>query len=65
MEFRGYTERMTLDVWFWVLMLLYVLFGVWRDYDSPGPWYRWGGAHLFHVLLLRVIGWRVFGSPVK
>lgn len=56
---------MTLDVWFWLFFVLYAVFGIWRDYETPGPWYRWGGAHLFTLIMLFIIGLRIFGSPVK
>jgi len=52
---------MTLDVWYWLFMALWLFFGLWRDRADP---YRLGGHGLAFVLFL-LIGLRVFGSPIK
>jgi hypothetical protein len=56
---------MPLSNWFWIFYVLYVLFGFWRNYDAAQPWYRWGGAHVFNLVLLFLLGWAVFQGPVK
>lgn len=56
---------MPLSNWFWILMLFYVAFGVWRDYTPERPWYRWGAAHLIQTLLLCILGWAVFQGPIR
>lgn len=59
---------MTWAIWFWILMLLYVLFGFvgfWpanapnRTFRSFGPF----GYSLILFLILLVIGCKDFGSP--
>lgn len=55
---------MTLQVWFWLLMALWLIFGAW-DYRVPNqPWVR-GGGYLLMFLLFALLGWKVFGSPVQ
>ena len=55
---------MTLQIWFWLFMALWIAFGVWRD--SPNPnWRAWGGVLLIEFILFLILGWQVFGSPVK
>lgn len=57
---------MTLSVWFWLFYVLSIVFAVWREY-TPGaayPWYR-GSWYLFIYVLLGLLGWKVFGSPVQ
>jgi len=53
---------MTFALIFWVLMLLWVVFGLWGHWQ-PAPWTIWGhGVFLFILFLL--LGWKVFGAPV-
>jgi len=52
---------MTLAIWFWILMALWLFFGVWRNWPQPYPL----GSHFLEFLLFVIIGWQVFGSPVK
>jgi len=55
---------MTLQIWFWLFMALWVVvYGIgWR---APGqPWVV-GGGYLLTFILLGILGWQVFGSPVK
>lgn len=57
---------MTLSVWFWVIYVLAVLFGVWSNYEPGQPlWFRRAGAYGLLWLLVGILGWRVFGSVVK
>lgn len=57
---------MTLDVWFWILMVLWLVLGFYAEYvpGQPYPWPR-GGRHLLMFLAVLVLGLRVFGGPVK
>jgi len=57
---------MTLSIWFWILMLVWVLFSGWSQYVPGQPYtYRnWGGSLLLFLLFL-LLGWKVFGSPVS
>ncbi len=57
---------MTLAVLFWVLMIVSVVFGLWSGYTpgQPYPFRTWGGSVLLYVLLA-ILGWAIFGAPVK
>jgi len=54
------------EMWFWVLYLICIVFGLGSGY-TPGQPYtfrNWGG-HLAIFILIGVLGWAVFGTPVK
>jgi hypothetical protein len=57
---------MTLAVLFWVLMIIWLVLGIWRDYTpgQPYPMPRLAGS-LFLFVLLAILGWAQFGGPVK
>jgi uncharacterized membrane protein len=56
---------MTLQLLFWILMLFWAIFGFWSVYTpGPHPLKAWGGNALLFFLFL-IIGWQVFGQPVK
>ena len=48
---------------FWILMLLWLIYGSW-GYWAPGNPYWWHGHGLFLFILLLLLGWHVFGAPV-
>lgn len=57
---------MTLSVAYWILMLLYLLFGGWWVWQTPpegrpGP----AGWSLLLFLILLTLGLKVFGGPLK
>jgi hypothetical protein len=57
---------MTLAILFWVLYIIALVFGLWSGY-TPGQPYTfrsWGGSVLVFVLF-GILGWAVFGGPVK
>ena len=45
---------------YWVLMLIWLIFGVWFTW----PNYRWAGANVLLFILLVLLGWKVFGAPI-
>ncbi len=51
---------MTFSLLYWIIMLVWFLFGVW----STWPNYRAGAPNLILFILLILLGWRVFGPPV-
>lgn len=57
---------MTLQIWFWLVMAIWLVFGLWGEYvpGQPYPINRAGGHVLLFVLFV-LLGWQVFGSPVK
>lgn len=55
---------MPLGVLFWVLMLLWLIFGFWQwrpVLGGPAASYAPFGGHILLWILLFIIGWRVFG----
>lgn len=52
---------MTLSIAFWVLMFIWLLFGVWRSWPNV----QTGGGDLILFVLLVLLGWRTFGAPIK
>jgi hypothetical protein len=58
---------MTIGFLFWLLMILWLIFGLWINWPSqPGPagWRPVGGNLLLFVLLF-LLGWRVFGFVIQ
>lgn len=55
---------MTLEVWFWIFMALWLFFGLWRARAEAAP-YPIVGGHLLQFLLFVIVGWKIFGSPVQ
>ena len=57
---------MPLSVAFWVLMLLWLVFGMWAGYAPGQPYtYRNWGPGLLQFILLGLLGWAVFGAAVR
>ena len=48
---------------FWVLMILWAIFGFWTGYSH----WEWGpvGSTLLLFVLLALLGWQVFGRPIQ
>jgi hypothetical protein len=56
---------MSLQLIFWILMLIWLIFGfAWHGGYLAGPYGAWGSTLLLFVLFL-ILGWKVFGSPVQ
>lgn len=57
---------MTKGTIFWLLMLLWLIFGAWSLWPRAGEvmWAPIGGSLLLFVLLF-LLGWQVFGFIVK
>lgn len=56
---------MSLQLLFWILMLFWLIFGLWSGYTpEPHPLKVWGGNVLLFFLFL-ILGWQAFGTPVK
>ena len=51
---------MTLGLAYWILMLLWLVFGVW----SSWPDIKAAGGNGLLFILLVLIGWKVFGPPI-
>lgn len=58
---------MTRELCFWILMLLWLVFGIWSNWPASGDGRSFrplGGTVLLFVLLL-LLGWQTFGAPLK
>lgn len=51
---------MTLGLLYWILMLLWLVLGLW----STWPNLRAGSPNLILFILLLILGWRAFGAPI-
>lgn len=54
---------MTFGLVFWILMLLWLIYGFWGWYSPNNPNWQWGNAAMLFILFL-LLGWKVFGAPV-
>lgn len=52
---------MTLGMCFWIVMLFWLVFGLWAWW----PLNRANGPSFLLWLLLFLLGWAVFGFPIK
>ena len=57
---------MTISAWFWIIYVISILFGVWAEWSpTPGDprvrrvWY------VVVYILLGLLGWKAFGSPLQ
>jgi hypothetical protein len=60
---------MTIGFLFWLLMLLWLIFGLywtWPTSPQPGTWAPYGpfGSSLLLFILLFLLGWKNFGFPI-
>ena len=51
---------MTFGLCYWILMLIWLVFGVWTAW----PNYKASGGNLLLFVLLVLLGWKVFGAPI-
>ena len=55
---------MTIGLLYWVLMLLWLVFGLYTNWPSaPNPPWPLGG-HILLWVLLALLGWKVFGPAL-
>jgi len=55
---------MTLGLAFWILMLIWFVFGVLIHFGFAGSYGVIGNTVLIFVLFL-LLGWQVFGAPLR
>ena len=55
---------MSLGLLYWILMLLWLVFSLWAGYPYTTHIRPFGGSMFLFVLLL-IIGWKIFGSPIS
>jgi len=53
---------MTLGLAYWILMLLWLVLGVWANWPATNM--RAAGGHGLLFILLVLLGWKVFGAPI-
>jgi hypothetical protein len=56
---------MPLGLLYWVLMILWLIFGFWQWSPVAPANYRPFGGHVLLWILLFIIGWRVFGFVIQ
>ena len=49
---------------FWIIYVLCVIFGLWSEWPSDGNYRPLGGRFVVFVLL-GLLGWGLFGPPIK
>lgn len=55
---------MTIGFLFWLIMILCLLFGIWRGYCDVPARSVYGMSFLLWFLLF-LLGWKVFGFPIQ
>jgi hypothetical protein len=50
---------------FWIIMIAWLLFGLWAFWPQSGGTYRPLGFNAMLFILLGLLGWQSFGQPVK
>jgi len=56
---------MTRGLIFWVLMLIWLVFGILWHVGLIGSGYAPLGSAILLFILFALLGWQVFGSPIK
>jgi hypothetical protein len=56
-------QAMTLGLMYWILMLLWLVFGAYWGYAGGSRLVIGGNLIVFILLLL--LGWKVFGAPLR
>ncbi len=51
---------MSLGLAFWILMLIWLVFGVWWNWPNHAA----VGGNLLIFVLLGLLGWHAFGAPI-
>lgn len=52
---------MTFAILYWILMLIWVIFGVWTSWPNK----QLAGGNVLLFVLLLILGWQLFGAPVQ
>ena len=52
---------MTRSAIFWILMLLWLIFGIWTAWPS----YYLVGGNVMLFFLIGLLGWQVYGAAIK
>ena len=55
---------MSFGLVYWILMLLWLVFGLWAAWPLSGTNTKLVGGNLLLFILLVLLGWKVFGPPI-
>jgi hypothetical protein len=55
---------MSIGLCYWILMLVWLVFGIWSNWPAAGGVRSLGGPFLLFILLV-LLGWKVFGPPIQ
>jgi Mg2+ and Co2+ transporter CorA len=58
---------MSANIWFWLLYVITLVFGVWGMNPWRPPDYQWApfGGWLILFILIGILGLHEFGSPIR
>ena len=57
---------MSKELFFWIVYLISFFGWGWSVYNPSEPlWYRRAGGNLVMWLLIAILGWAVFGPPIR
>lgn len=56
---------MPAGLWFWIIYVICVVFGVYFDWPQGNTNFRPLGGRIVVFILLGLLGWAVFGPPLK
>ncbi len=56
---------MSAGIWFWLIYVLCLVFGMWSDWPRGNGDFRPVGRVGVIFILMGLLGWRVFGSPIQ
>ncbi len=48
-------------IWFWIIYVICVIFGIWSEWPIGRPF----GGRVAVFVLLGLLGWGVFGPPIR
>jgi hypothetical protein len=55
---------MPAGLWFWVIYILIGIFGGWWGFSNSGD-RRWIGGGFVIFVLIGLLGWGIFGPPIR
>jgi hypothetical protein len=56
---------MSAGLWFWLLYVICLVFGLWAVWPNDRAQIRPLGGQLVIFILLGLLGWGVFGPPIR